>query len=145
MMTIQKPKRQFQKKKSYLKRKLLKKFEGGKDQMSYKDWLQKAVIYKGIDDLKGYDYEGWYNEDPKRAYAFLNDDPEAHFDDKYKTVYHPTFSDQLKKANKGKFTETANRHNMGVQEFANKVLNAPEGKYSSTLRKRANFARNFAH
>lgn len=94
MMTIQKPKRQFQKKKSYLKRKLLKKFEGGKDQMSYKDWLQKAVIYKGIDDLKGYDYEGWYNEDPKRAYAFLNDDPEAHFDDKYKTVYHPTFSDQ---------------------------------------------------
>lgn len=94
MMTIQKPKRQFQKKKAYLKRKLLNRFEGGKDQMSYKDWLQKAMIYKGIDDLKGYDYKGWYNEDPKRAYAFLNDDPEAHFDDKYKTVYHPTFSDQ---------------------------------------------------
>lgn len=94
MMTIQKPKRQFQKKKAYLKRKLLKRFEGGKDQMSYQDWLQKAIAYKEIDDLKGYDYEGWYNEDPKRAYAFLNDDPEAHFDDKYKTVYHPTFSDQ---------------------------------------------------
>lgn len=94
MMTIQKPKRQFQKKKAYLKRKLLKRFGDGKDQMSYEDWLQKAIAYKGLDDLKGYDYQGWYNEDPKRAYAFLNDDPEAHFDDKYKTVYHPTFSDQ---------------------------------------------------
>jgi hypothetical protein len=31
---------------------------------------------------------------------------------------------------------------MGVQQFANKVLRAPKGKYSTTLRKRANFARN---
>lgn len=51
----------------------------------------------------------------------------------------------IKKANRGKFTETANEHNMGVQEFARQVLSAPKGKYSSTLRKRANFARNFAH
>lgn len=51
----------------------------------------------------------------------------------------------IKKANRGKFTEAANEHNMGVQEFARQVLSAPKGKYSSTLRKRANFARNFAH
>lgn len=51
----------------------------------------------------------------------------------------------IKKANRGKFTESANEHNMGVQEFARQVLSAPKGKYSSTLRKRANFARNFAH
>lgn len=51
----------------------------------------------------------------------------------------------IKKANRGKFTEAANEHNMGVQEFARHVLSAPEGKYSLTLRKRANFARNFAH
>lgn len=51
----------------------------------------------------------------------------------------------IKKTNRGKFTEAANEHNMGVQEFARQVLSAPKGKYSSTLRKRANFARNFAH
>lgn len=48
----------------------------------------------------------------------------------------------IKKANVGKFTKAAEQHGMGVQQFANKVLKAPKGKYSSTLRKRANFARN---
>ena len=33
---------------------------------------------------------------------------------------------------------------MGVQAYARKILNAPKGKYSSTLRKRANFAANAA-
>jgi len=33
---------------------------------------------------------------------------------------------------------------MGVQAFASKVLNAPEGKYSASTRKQANFARNAA-
>jgi hypothetical protein len=46
----------------------------------------------------------------------------------------------IKKANKGKFTASANRAGMGVQAFANKVLHAPKGKYSAKLRKRANFA-----
>ena len=71
-------------------------FKGGKDKRSFDDWANKASIYKGI-RIKGdptYDYKGWYNEDPNRAYALLNDDPNAHFDDKWKTPYHPTFSDQ---------------------------------------------------
>jgi len=45
--------------------------------------------------------------------------------------------------NKGKFTESANRAGMGVQEFASKVL-ANKEDYSSTQVKRANFARNAA-
>ena len=45
-------------------------------------------------------------------------------------------------ANKGKFTAKANAAGMGVQEFASKVLNAPEGDYSASTRKQANFARN---
>jgi hypothetical protein len=45
-------------------------------------------------------------------------------------------------ANKGKFTEKANAAGMGVQAFASKVLNAPEGQYSASTRKQANFARN---
>jgi hypothetical protein len=46
-------------------------------------------------------------------------------------------------ANKGKFTESANRAGMGVQEFARKVL-ANKEDYSATQVKRANFARNSA-
>jgi hypothetical protein len=70
-------------------------FKGGKDKRSFDDWANKASAYKGI-RIKGdptYDYKSWYNEDPNRAYALLNDDPNAHFDDKWKTPYHPTFSD----------------------------------------------------
>ena len=47
-------------------------------------------------------------------------------------------------ANKGKFTESANRAGMGVQEFARKVL-ANKEDYSATQVKRANFARNAAN
>ena len=59
-------------------------------------------------------------------------------------------SQQMKKggiyinpANKGKFTESANRAGMGVQEFARHVL-ANKEDYSATQVKRANFARNAA-
>ena len=45
---------------------------------------------------------------------------------------------------KGTFTRAAKRHKMGVQQFANYVL-ANRNKFSPLLRKRANFARNFAH
>lgn len=48
----------------------------------------------------------------------------------------------IKKKNRGKFTESANRAGMGVQEYAKHIL-ANKDKYSSTLVKRANFARNF--
>lgn len=47
----------------------------------------------------------------------------------------------IKKENRGKFTRSAKEHNMGVQEFATHVLNNKD-KYSSTLVKRANFAKN---
>jgi hypothetical protein len=46
-------------------------------------------------------------------------------------------------ANKGKFTESANRAGMSVQDFASKVL-ANKEDYSSTQVKRANFAKNAA-
>ena len=68
------------------------------DDGGYVKWKQKASKYKNLDidnDIT-YDYEGWYNENPKRAWDFLNDSPNAHFTDKYKTVYHPTFSTQSK-------------------------------------------------
>lgn len=45
--------------------------------------------------------------------------------------------------NKGKFTEAANRAGKSVQSYASQILAHPEN-YSSTLVKRANFARNAA-
>lgn len=49
----------------------------------------------------------------------------------------------IKEKNKGKFTEAAKRANMGVQEYASKIL-ANKSKYNPELVKRANFARNAA-
>ena len=48
----------------------------------------------------------------------------------------------IDKNKRGTFTRAAKAHGMGVQEFARKVLSAPKGKYSSNMRKKANFARN---
>lgn len=57
----------------------------------------------------------------------------------------PYFKDgsgiHIKEKNKGKFTQSAKQHGMGVQEFASHVLSNKD-KYSPTLVKRANFAHN---
>jgi hypothetical protein len=50
----------------------------------------------------------------------------------------------IKPENKGKFTQWAKSHNMSVQEAAKHVM-AHKDNYSSTIIKRANFAKNFAH
>lgn len=47
---------------------------------------------------------------------------------------------KIKKKNRGKFTESAKEHGMGVQEYARKVLNDPNA--TPLQKKRANFARN---
>lgn len=45
---------------------------------------------------------------------------------------------------RGTFKAQATRMGMGVQEAANTILNAPEGRYTPAMRRKANFARNFA-
>jgi len=47
-------------------------------------------------------------------------------------------------AKRGTFKAQASKMGMGVQGAASTILNAPEGKYSPAMRKKANFARNFA-
>jgi len=47
-------------------------------------------------------------------------------------------------AKRGTFKAQATKMGMGVQEAANTILNAPEGRYSPEMRRKANFARNFA-
>ena len=46
----------------------------------------------------------------------------------------------IKKKNRGKFTESANRAGQSVQEYARSVLNDPNA--TPLQKKRANFARN---
>ncbi len=48
----------------------------------------------------------------------------------------------IAKEKKGTFTAAATKHNMGVQEFATKVLADKSGKYSPIMHKKANFAKN---
>ena len=50
----------------------------------------------------------------------------------------------LDPAKKGTFKAQATRMGMGVQQAASTILNAPKGKYSPAMRKKANFAKNFA-
>ena len=60
----------------------------------YQLWKNLIADYKEIDpdtDIT-YDYEGYYNKYPGEAWSMLRGDPEAHFTDEFKTVYHPTFS-----------------------------------------------------
>lgn len=47
-------------------------------------------------------------------------------------------------AKKGTFTAQATKMGMSVQQAASKILSAKEGTYSPAMRKKANFAKNFA-
>lgn len=70
--------------------------KGGPLKKSYSDWKKAVEKHKDIhpDKDKTYDYEGFYNKYPAQAWAMLKDDPNAHFTDEFKTVYHPSFSNQ---------------------------------------------------
>lgn len=100
-------------------------YKGG----SYLDWKKRASEYKhlNIDGDNTYDYEGWYNENPQRAWDFLNDKPEAHFEDKYKTVYHPTFSTESIYSGKAhpKFNPKGLRGGSWTRD--NKFIMSPDG------------------
>lgn len=75
----------------------------------YTRWKDAIRAYKGIDpDMdRTYDYEGFYKENPREAWNMLSEDSSAHFTDKYKTIEHPTFSDQSKYSGKySKFNPT---------------------------------------
>ena len=62
----------------------------------YLKWKKEIAKHKGIDidnDIT-YNYQAFFEEDPQRAWDMLKKDSKAHFTDKYKTVWHPTFSDE---------------------------------------------------
>lgn len=73
----------------------------------YLEWKRAIKAYKGIDidNDPTYDYEGYYTSNPKSAWAMLDNDPEAHFTDEFKTALHPSFSDE------SRYSGTKNKYN----------------------------------
>jgi hypothetical protein len=63
---------------------------------------------------------------------------------KGKRVYKNGGSIDIAPEKRGTFKAQATRMGMGVQEAASTILAAPKGKYSPAMRRKANFARNFA-
>ena len=71
-------------------------FAEGGPKRDYNTWKKLIHDYKGIDvdNDNTYDYPSYYNNYTDEAWGILNDDPDAHFRDAYKTAYHPTFSNE---------------------------------------------------
>lgn len=69
------------------------------DENDFQKWYAKIAEYKGLnpdpdDENQYYDYRTYWLENPEAARRMLEDDPEAHFTDRYKYPGHPTFSDE---------------------------------------------------
>lgn len=91
-------------------------------------------------------YGGMYANGGKLPEGILKARLESHMSPKEANDYIANYAKggiHINPANKGKFTASAKRAGMGVQEFARHVL-ANKEDYSSTQVKRANFARNAA-
>ena len=63
----------------------------------YRRWLEDVAGIRGWDvqemlNDNTYNYEHFYNVQPKEAQAMLKKDADAHFTDIAKTAFHPTFS-----------------------------------------------------
>lgn len=63
----------------------------------YRRWLEDVAGIRGWDTQEmlndnTYNYEHFYNAQPKEAQAMLTKDADAHFTDIAKTAFHPTFS-----------------------------------------------------
>lgn len=65
----------------------------------FQKWYAKLSEFKGLnpdpdDENQYYDYRTFWFENPEAAQKMLENDPEAHFTDRYKYPGHPTFSDE---------------------------------------------------
>lgn len=104
----------------------------------YKKIFGKNTIVREVVDKNG---NTWYEVDIPESYR--NGSAQIQFKQggRLKLIPRAKSGIHIKKANRGKFTKSAKEHGMGVQQFASHIL-ANKDKYSSTLVKRANFARN---
>lgn len=60
-----------------------------------KEWDEpESFIFFDMLNSNDYDYKAFYDEDPERAWQWLESPEGSHFDDVGKTVYHPSFSNE---------------------------------------------------
>lgn len=60
-----------------------------------KEWNEPySYILMDMLNSNEYDYKAFYDENPQRAWDYLNSEEGTHFDDVGKTVYHPSFSNE---------------------------------------------------
>lgn len=101
----------------------------------YRKWLEDVAAIRGwnpneMDNDLTYDYNLFYNLQPKEAKAMLNRDSDAHFTDIGKTILHPTFSDESyysgRKSSRnprgligGHWNDSGNRYTLSKSQIAN--------------------------
>lgn len=103
----------------------------------YKRAMRDLVDAVGLDNMKTVMGMVRKNRENKMAEIALAEDVREFGP----TMYAKGGKIHIKKANRGKFTAAAKRAGMSVQEYARHIL-ANKDKYTPTLVKRANFARN---
>lgn len=103
----------------------------------YKRAMKDLVDAVGLDNMKTVMGMVRKNRENKMAEMALAEDVREFGP----TMYAKGGKIHIKKANRGKFTAAAKRAGMSVQEYARHIL-ANKDKYTPTLVKRANFARN---
>lgn len=106
--------------------------KGGEVEKNYNTWKKKLLDYKNInvDEDNTYDYLGFYNSNPDRAWDMFNKDSNAHFIDEYKTVYHPTFSNQsIYSGKKSKFNPLGVTGGTWSKDGKSYVLSPSQGNY----------------
>lgn len=103
-------------------------------------WYTKSQIPKRPNEMKIRGSE-WFS--PYIGSDFFRNNQDVNLTPKSITQYNSGKDIHIKKSKRGTFTKAAKQHGMSVQSFANKVLKNPS-KYSTAMRKKANFAHNAA-
>lgn len=69
-----------------------------KETFEYYQWKKAMQTHRGwehdLDEDNTYNYRQYYHDNPEEAWSMLDENPDAHFYDTYKTATHPTFSNE---------------------------------------------------
>lgn len=117
-------------------------FAEGGPKRDYNTWKKLIHDYKGldVDNDKTYDYLSYYNNHTDEAWDMLNNAPDAHFYDTYKTAHHPTFSNES--IYSGKYDRLHNsRGIVGGRwlENPNRFIPSPSKRDIDSIRETANY------
>ena len=119
------------------------------DNIANMNRLQREANYRALGGfLPSFDTNGstalmwdFATDYMNNKYGDSNDNTDFSVNPALNNIYAKGGKIHIKPSKRGTFTAAAKKHNMGVQEFASRVLANPDN-YSPAMRKKANFARN---